>query len=1062
MVPTRRTGGHLRRSVAAVISLLALLSAPTAAVAAASSVRAVPAALAGTSARTARGSAPAGKVPATPRPGGNGRASANRAPASGPMSRAAFATMLARLGHPSPGTVGPRFVDVPRSSPSYQAIEAVTGLNWMTGLTARRFAPTRPVDRLTAAVAAANYLGLRYVAADAAGRPLPFSDAASIPGTARGAVAVAGDLRLLPFARGAFRPGAPLTRGQADVFFSRLKGVTRAEVRAEGDRVAASVRLVPGAWVAAPGTRVSILAYAHDATGYIVPASFTWSAQGARVVSQGAGRRSGTAVLQMGGPGTVTVRASVVGSTATDGVTLSVQRAASLQAGALPPAVLSTASLRVSVSVRTGSGQIDAAADMRVVATLRRVSGKGLQQTARATVFGGQAELRLPRLSPGRYAVRVDALGTGLAPIHASLWSVPAPIGRIVLRAGGGPARVASGQPLTVDGSVYGLAGPFARAHWPLAISVTGTQDALPLLTGESAPPAILALHVASADLPSTGGPVAVVQGAAPGRGTVAVSVPGGALVAAALPVSVAALGRFGAATSTAVVVGHAAQLGVHIQGPAAAQAGPVYLEPIDPAGHPLSYILATVHGPVATARFTPLAAGTWTFRWRAAGFVPVPGGTLLARPGPPVQLVVDPTPTSVLLPGQHIALQAWLADRYGNPVPIPFTLRGGPASATSGGSASMAAPAASGGSAPTAAPVASGGSASAAASVAAGGAAAGPPSGVTGPPASPVPGAAGWLAFTPGQFGGPGVVGSFTARGAPLPGQTVTETLVFRSPTDPRAGIARVTLRVVATPADRIAGKGLWLIFSDWRDTPDAEILRWARADAVTHIYLEVATTLDGFYGGRALDNFLVQAHAAGIAVISWVYAGLEDPASDTALVRQVAGYITPSGDRADGLALDLEEVLTPATVARYAAAARAAVGPHGLVVAVTYPPQYRMQYPFHALAPYVQAFAPMDYWHVYERYYTYASVYSWVRDSVALVRRLSGRPGVPVEVIAQTFDEFAPSGTGIFSPLPHELSAADRAAADTGAIGISYYRPTTATPGEEAVMASQAWRPR
>lgn len=944
------------------------------------------------------------------------------------VTRAAFAVELAQVEHLPRGLVGPRFRDVPAGAAWASAVEAVTGTDWMDGAGPGRFAPEAPVTRLVAAVAAADALGLRFVARAATAWPLPFADAQAIPPGRRGDVAVAVDLGLMPFARGRFAPQAPLQAAQAATLFRRLRGVRRSAVRALGDRVAASVSLVPGSWELPPHGLMPITAYVHDATGYIVPAAVRWQVQGARIAAVQLGGRSTTLWVRAGGPGTATVAAWVPGTAVRGRVALAVQQAAALTLAPLPPAVLASVSLPLTVRVLTAAGQPDAAASGVPVIAQVLPQGGGRAPSVRGQFDAGEATLQLPPLPPGRYRLRVASPGSGLRPVTAQLRSVSAPMGRIRLQTATGGGLVA-GKTMVVTAAVYGLAGSETTAPWPIAVSVSGVQDTLPPLRGEAPPPATLVLAVASAHLSAAGGSVAVVDAAAPGTGTVAVAAVGGALRPASLTVAVHPLGSLTGASSAAVVVGHAATLGVRLVGPPAAQAGPVFLEPIDPAGNPLPPIEATVVDGTATARFTPLVAGTWTFRWRAAGMLPLQAGQLRARPGPPVRLVVDASPTSVLLPGQRVALQAWLADRYGNPVPVPFTLTGGHlVGANPRGSTGPPPPP-------------------------------GPPSLVPGGPAAPLPGPAGWLAFTPSRFVGPGVVGTFVAKAGPLGAQGLRETLAFHSPSDPAAGVAELTLRVVAAPADRVAGKGLWLTFGDWHHTPDAAIVRQARQLGATHIYLEVATSDDGFYGGRALDNFLPVAHAAGLAVISWVYAGLQRPAADAHILRQVATYVTPTGDRADGLALDLEGVLTPETVARYARLARALAGPRGLVVAVTDPPQYRPTYPFRALAPYVQVFAPMDYWHVVERYYTYAQVYAWVRASVAQVRRRAGRPHAPVQVIAQTYDAFAPSGTGIFSPWPHEVRAADRAAVAAGALGISYYRAATATAAETTVIAAFRW---
>ena len=294
----------------------------------------------------------------------------------------------------------------------------------------------------------------------------------------------------------------------------------------------------------------------------------------------------------------------------------------------------------------------------------------------------------------------------------------------------------------------------------------------------------------------------------------------------------------------------------------------------------------------------------------------------------------------------------------------------------------------------------------------------------------------------------GPGKLQGTTYTAPAGPGEANVTASVAGLPT------TTVTLRTVPDVAAIAAGKGMWLIFPDWRTEGAPAIVTAAQAAGVTHIYLEVATSSDGFYGARALDDLLWQAHDAGIAVIAWVYPALWQPAQDIAETQAVAAYATPLGERADGLAADIEENMDPPTVAAYGLAARQAVG-RGLLVGVTYPPQQMPGYPFASLLPYVDVWGPMDYWHQTQHDYTYHDVYTWVADSIDQINAAAGSAAVPFDVILQTYDAFADSGEGIFSPTPDELGAAMAAAASRSAEGVSFYRWTTATTAEWQVAS-------
>ncbi len=926
---------------------------------------------------------------------------------NGLLTRAQFATMLTRLAKLPTGEVGPRFTDVTPADWFYRGVESATGQGWMAGVGGGRFAPDATVQRDMAAVAAINDLGLSHVAADEGAAPLPFADAAAVPSWARGSMVAAYHLGLMVGSGGRLSPLAPLTRAQAAVLLTRLAAVTPQQTQAEGGRVAAAVHVFPAQSSAVPGQAFTVNAYAHDAAGYVLPARFAWSVSGGSVAPQAGNTTRGTATVTPGAGSSVTVTVTVLGDGTTAHVTIPVQQPANLSVSAIPPLVLTGTPLPLQLRVLTAGGHLVAGAAPTVTA-LATPAGGGAPLQASATLQGGQGQLTVPALPVGTYQLQIQA--PGLPVRTAGLQAVAAPIGQLVLTPGpgakastaGGPPTVPVGATFAVEGTIRPLSAVPASGNWPLAVAASGRQAILPRLIGEIRPPSTLKVHAVSGILPAAGGPVATFIANAVGSGTLQVSVPGGAVLPATMGMQVMAQGRFGATLPAATVAaGQTAQVSVHLLQADGAPAAtstygvPIFAEPIDPAGHPLPWVQATIQAGVATISFQPQQAGSWSFRWYGYEYGPAAAGSLVVTPGAAARLVVDPTPTSVLLPGQRATVQAWIADAYGNPIATAFNLTGGCAG-----------------------------------------------------------GAAGQLSFRPMGFAGPGAVGTFAAT---TPG---VETCTFSSPDHAALGSAAVTFRTVATPADRLAGKGMWLIFPDWRTLGTTRLLSMARAEGVTHIYLEVATTSDGFYGGRGLDSFLARAHAQGIAVISWVYAALQQPAKDTTTLRQVAAYTTPHGSRADGVALDLEQVLTPSTVAAYTAAAHAAVGPQGLVVAVVYPPQYGPPTPFAALAPNVQAVAPMDYWHIYEADYSYSYVYQWVANSVNLVRQRTGVPTMPVDVIAQTFDEFAGgSGQGIFSPTAAELAAAIRAASRSGAVGVSFYRPTTATPSELAVLTGRPW---
>ena len=367
---------------------------------------------------------------------------------------------------------------------------------------------------------------------------------------------------------------------------------------------------------------------------------------------------------------------------------------------------------------------------------------------------------------------------------------------------------------------------------------------------------------------------------------------------------------------------------------------------------------------------------------------------TVTFTPGTPVGLRLWSAPTFLLAPGQKASLHAAEVDKYGNQTPNAF------------------------------------------------------------PVVLAVTGADSGLTDTVSQASAGGVVGTFVSYGPGTANLTVSS---------PGSGLPnfQYQLQVRKSSAGVVAGKGVWLRYSDVTSLGAEAIVKQAQAEGLTHLYVWVGSTYnsDGFMGADLLASILPLAHQAHISVIAWIYNTLADPAADLQLAQQVYSYTTPSGDRADGLALDLEtdSTMTPAIVGPFDQGLRKIVGPSYPLIAVTYPPQFRPNYPFATLAQTFDAIAPMDYWHVQEQGYSGAQVQSFVQTSIDRLRAFANDASLPVSVIVQGYDLFNSGGQGTYSPTAAEMQGAVQGAAADGAIGVSLYEWTTATPAEwQAFLAT------
>lgn len=260
-----------------------------------------------------------------------------------------------------------------------------------------------------------------------------------------------------------------------------------------------------------------------------------------------------------------------------------------------------------------------------------------------------------------------------------------------------------------------------------------------------------------------------------------------------------------------------------------------------------------------------------------------------------------------------------------------------------------------------------------------------------------------------------------------------------------------------------QVTGKGMWLTLGTIADSNPDALARTAALDGVSHLYLEAAISPLGFHGRTSVGPLIEAAHRRGLAVIAWVYPYLDDIASDVALTRTVSSFRTPTGDRFDGIAADLERNMDVTHIRTYSQLVRYYLGPSALLVGVTYPPQSIPSYPFGEVARFYNAIAPMDYWHQTQSAnglnynhmkYGYDYAYRYAGDSVRTIRQAART--IPIVPIGQTFDDFGRLEMGPFAPSSDEIRGFLHGSRDSGAVGASFFQWMTATvPEWQAIRA-------
>lgn len=307
-----------------------------------------------------------------------------------------------------------------------------------------------------------------------------------------------------------------------------------------------------------------------------------------------------------------------------------------------------------------------------------------------------------------------------------------------------------------------------------------------------------------------------------------------------------------------------------------------------------------------------------------------------------------------------------------------------------------------------------------------------------------------------------PAAAATVTLAGCPVPPQPPSPPPP--PPWHPDVLVPASALPPVVTPAPwksdvgPITGKGMWIW--TWSETDGGSaraIVEQAVRAGVHSLWVRVGDSLDGFYGAPELAALVPLAHANGLTVIAWGFPYLYDPLRDAAWAARALDWRGPGGQRVDGFSADIERPtegvdLTAQRAAVYLEAVRHAAGSR-LVVATTYPPldaYWFGDYPYRAMAPYVDAFAPMIYWECTDP----------GADAIADVARLSTLHR-PVDIIGQAFSMASIKGRAP-SPSGAEITEFMADGRKAGAVGASFWVWQDATAQEWAALAAYRWHPR
>jgi hypothetical protein len=230
--------------------------------------------------------------------------------------------------------------------------------------------------------------------------------------------------------------------------------------------------------------------------------------------------------------------------------------------------------------------------------------------------------------------------------------------------------------------------------------------------------------------------------------------------------------------------------------------------------------------------------------------------------------------------------------------------------------------------------------------------------------------------------------------------------------------------------------GKGMWIWQPQFVEGGNVQaMIAKAQRYGINYLYVKTGTSKAGFNAADFLNQILPAAHRVGIKVFGWDFPYLDDIGADVARASQAAHYRTPSGDRIDGFAADIEfrsmgVNLSADTTGFYGYALRDAVGPGFPLIAVVPRPSPSVTFfPYESAVKMFDAIAPMIYWLNNDP--ALAVQQTWARLAPL------GKPIIPVGQAYDGFREGGPPGV----PNRGSIHRFMGAVADRGGTSVSFW---------------------
>ena len=256
--------------------------------------------------------------------------------------------------------------------------------------------------------------------------------------------------------------------------------------------------------------------------------------------------------------------------------------------------------------------------------------------------------------------------------------------------------------------------------------------------------------------------------------------------------------------------------------------------------------------------------------------------------------------------------------------------------------------------------------------------------------------------------------------------------------------------------------GLGTWVDMYDpsaW-DDPAAAVKDMA-SHGVRTLYLETANYHNppsaSLFKPAAMDALIKECHARQIRIVAWYLPSFKDLDRDYKRSMAAIDFRTSDGQKFDSFALDIEDSTVKPASTRSArlktlsTKIRKAVGndyPLGGIIpspaGMKINSSYWRNFPYKDVAAVYDVIVAMGYYTYHGDGYAYA--YKETLENVRIVREQTGRPAIPIHVIAGLGDKSSSSETTGFV----------RALRETGCLGGSMYDWSTTNDADWRPLAS------